>query len=339
MRFSLRQMGRYARMPAAGIMALGTALAALSCQGGYQVRVESLTIGMESTAVNSLVYIAQEQKYFAANGLRITIKDHYPSGAAAVDGILRGEVDIATAAELAIVRQAFAKGPVQTFGTIDMFMHMKLIARKDRGIRDISDLKGKRLGVPLKSQADFNLGRFLDLNFVDRSEIDIVDIQAPRAVSALMDGDADAVVAWQPNVMELKKRLGDNAAIWSVHNGQPIYCALVAGSAWAKEHPELVVRFLKALLQAEEYLVKDNDGAKSLLQGRLGYEDAYMNEIWPEHEFSLRLDQSLILAMEDEARWMISNNLTTEKTIPDFLDYIYEDGLKAVKPGAVNIVR
>ena len=43
--------------------------------------------------------------------------------------------------------------------------------------------------------------------------------------------------------------------------------------------------------------------------------------------------------MEDEARWMITNNLTTEKQVPNFLDYIYEDGLKAVKPEAVNIIR
>jgi NitT/TauT family transport system substrate-binding protein len=43
--------------------------------------------------------------------------------------------------------------------------------------------------------------------------------------------------------------------------------------------------------------------------------------------------------MEDEARWMIKNKLTTEKQVPDFLSYIYEDGLKAIKPEAVKIIR
>jgi hypothetical protein len=43
--------------------------------------------------------------------------------------------------------------------------------------------------------------------------------------------------------------------------------------------------------------------------------------------------------MEDEARWMIANNLTTEKQVPDFGDYIYESCLKAVKPEAVNLIR
>jgi len=64
-----------------------------------------------------------------------------------------------------------------------------------------------------------------------------------------------------------------------------------------------------------------------------------MQTIWPEHQFSLSLDQSLIAAMEDEARWMIKNNLTREKEIPDFMKFIFMDGLEAVKPEAVNIIR
>lgn len=60
--------------------------------------------------------------------------------------------------------------------------------------------------------------------------------------------------------------------------------------------------------------------------------------MWPEHQFSLTLDQSLLIAMNDEGRWMIKNNLTTEKVIPDFRNYIYTEGLEEVEPGSVNII-
>jgi hypothetical protein len=43
--------------------------------------------------------------------------------------------------------------------------------------------------------------------------------------------------------------------------------------------------------------------------------------------------------MEDETRRMIKNNLTGERTIPDLMSCIYIDGLKAIKPEAVNIIR
>jgi hypothetical protein len=36
---------------------------------------------------------------------------------------------------------------------------------------------------------------------------------------------------------------------------------------------------------------------------------------------------------------MIANKLTAEKKVPDFLDYIDRDSLKAIKPEAVNIIR
>ena len=71
----------------------------------------------------------------------------------------------------------------------------------------------------------------------------------------------------------------------------------------------------------------------------MNFDDAYLEIIWQRYQFSLSLDQSLILAMEDEAMWMIKNNLTAEKNVPNFLDYIYEDGLKAIKPEAVEIIR
>jgi NitT/TauT family transport system substrate-binding protein len=64
-----------------------------------------------------------------------------------------------------------------------------------------------------------------------------------------------------------------------------------------------------------------------------------MASVWPQHQFTLSLDQTLMVAMKDEAQWMINSNLTTEKTIPDFVNYIYVDGLKAVKPEVANIIR
>ena len=75
-----------------------------------------------------------------------------------------------------------------------------------------------------------------------------------------------------------------------------------------------------------------------MVKKRLNYSDTYIAGIWPEHQFSLSLDQSLVLAMEDEGRWMINNNLTGEKTIPDFRNYIYESGLLEIKPESVNII-
>ena len=104
-------------------------------------------------------------------------------------------------------------------------------------------------------------------------------------------------------------------------------------------HREFIKRLLSSLIQAEEYLVKHPSEAGVIIQKRLKYDDTYMAKIWPKQQSSVTLDQSLITAMEDEARWMIKNDLTKEKQVPDFGNYIYTDGLKTVKPEAVSIIR
>jgi hypothetical protein len=35
---------------------------------------------------------------------------------------------------------------------------------------------------------------------------------------------------------------------------------------------------------------------------------------------------------------MIANNMTNASNVPDLRNYIYEDGLEAVRPGSVNII-
>ena len=78
--------------------------------------------------------------------------------------------------------------------------------------------------------------------------------------------------------------------------------------------------------------------AKAILQKRYHYSDEYISRVWPEQQFSLSLDQSLITAMEDESRWMIANKMTNATNIPDLRNYIYKDGLEAIRPGSVNII-
>jgi len=315
-----------------------TVFGAWSCRGGYSGKVESITIGMDSTAVNSLIYIAEGRGYFSENGLNVTVKE-YASGKAAVDGMLRDEVEIATAAEFVIVGEAFKKESIRALANIDKFLHIYLIGRRDRGVGSVSDLKGKRIGVTLKTAAEFYLGRFLDLHGMNMRQVTLVDVSPPQSVDALVKGDVDAVIAWQPNVKAIEDRLGSGIVKWGAQKGQAAYCMVIGRGEWVAQHPEVIKRFSTALVQAENYNASHPAQAKAIVQKRLHYDDSYMAEVQSEHQFSVSLDQSLILAMEDEARWMIKNNFTSEKTIPDFLNYIYVDGLKAVKPEAVNIIR
>jgi NitT/TauT family transport system substrate-binding protein len=247
------------------------------------------------------------------------------------------EANISLSPESAIITEAFKKENISVIASIDKYETVYLIGRKDHGIENVSDLDGKKIGVPWKTM-EFYLGRFLDLHGIGQQGVAVVNVQPSQAEEAITNGSVDAIILPLDYVDSVKKQLGSNFIIWSAQSSQLGYSVMACRNDWVTSHPESINRLLKSLAQAEEYTINHPDVAKAIVQKRLNYSDAFMATAWPKHQYSLSLDQSLILAMEDEARWMIKNNFTTEKTIPNFRNYIYTKGLGAVKPESVNLI-
>ena len=319
--------------------ALLTVFGSWSCsKSNYSGKVETVIIGATPIELNALIYVADEQKFFTNNGVRVVFKD-YDTGVAAVDGLLKGEADIALTTEFVIVGKLLQKQAVLDLVTIDKSMLFYIIARADRGIKTTTDLKGKRIGVPRQTITEFYLGRMLELNGMRLQQVTMVDTKASDPAGTIAGGDVDAIVTWEPHVTQIRQQMGNTVIIWPAQSGQVSFWSVASTPGWIKQHPDLVNRFLRSLAPAEGYIIQHPVEAKKILQKRLKLDDTYIATVWSQNQFSLSLDQSLILAMEDEARWMIKNNLTTEKHIPDFTNYIYIDGLKALKPEVVKIIR
>jgi NitT/TauT family transport system substrate-binding protein len=311
----------------------------LSCsQGTYSGPPESITLGYTPSEAAGLLYVAEERGFFTANGVKI-IQRIYNTGAEAMEALIKGEVKIAGMSESAFVGKAFAKREVSIYANLDRLEWVYLIALKDRGIQTVADLKGKRIGLPRRTIAEFYLGRTLELNGMSMQDVKVVETSPPASLTAMTSGGLDAVVVWNPIAYQIRQQMTDRMMLLRVQSNQPAYAVAVARNDWLAAHKEVIKRSLKAIAQAEQYIINHPGEAKAIIQKRMNYDVAFMDSVWPENQFSLSLDQSLIAAMEDEARWMIKNNLTKEKQVPDFMNYIYVDGLKAVKPEAVNIIR
>jgi len=319
------------------IALLAILLSAAACSASGK-DTEAVTVAQAQFESTALLCIALDQQLFSRHGLDVsTLK--YDTGVGALEAVLDGSADIAVGpAEFPLVRSAFENKQIRAFAIIDRAEFIYLIGRKDHGITDIADLKGKMVGAAPGTIAEFYLGRLLTLNGMHASDIRLVKL-ATRSewVNAIVDGDVDAVVVAEPQAGLIRRQLGPNAAAWSAQSSQPQYILAIASQDWISRHPERIRRFLTALAAAEEYLIRYPLEARTIVQEQFNLEASYMDSVWEQNQFSLFLDQALILAMEDEARWMIQNNLTPKTQIPDFGAYIYTDGLKAVKPLSVRI--
>lgn len=301
--------------------------------------VESITFGTVLLEPSLPLFVAEDQGFFVQNGLDVTFKI-YDVGLNAATGLVNGEVDMASpVAEYVMVGKIFDHKNIQAIASIDEVDYAFVIGRKDHGIERVSDLKGKKIGVVRGTILEFQLGRFLELNGVNPADVTLVPGKLPESANAILNGDVNAVMSIPPFTASIQEQLGSTAVAWSAQNSQPFYSLILADRDWITQHPKLVERFLMAMRQAEEFIITHPDEAKAILRKKLNFSDDEIARVWSQNEFSLSLGQSLILAMEDEARWMMKNNLTSETTMPHFLDALYLDGLEVVKPEAVNIIR
>ena len=286
-----------------------------------------------------LFWIAQDKGFFTQNGLNVS-SHKYDTGVGSLNAMLKGEADISVgSAEFPLVGRALQNEKIKTIGSLDKIDFIYLIGRRDRGINSISDLAGKRVGTTIGSVSEFYLGRLLDLNGLNMQNITLVDVRTPIDwVNAVVNGTIDAVVTAQPYANSAKDALGDNAFVWKAQSNQPQFALMISTDEWIRAHPDLINSFLESLLQAEKFVNDYPSQAKAIVKEHMNFTETYIETVWKQNQYGLSLDQSLIVAMEGEARWMINNNLTNATLVPNFTNYIYFDGLRTIKPEAVNVI-
>lgn len=281
--------------------------------------------------------IAEENGYFRDNGLNAQV-DEYDSGATSMAALLSGKADFAIAADFVGVTNYFSRKDLRILTTVSDQDVWQVVADKSRGISTPADLKGKKIGVTRKTSGEYYLGRFLAFNGMGLKDVKIVDLAPPQMVEQLEGGQLDAVVIFEPNGYLLKQKMGDEAIEWSAQMNQRTTGLAYATASYIEAHPDLVRMYLQALLKAERYAGAHPREAQALVARSLGYDEAYMSYIWTKIDFKTGLHQDLLLAMEDEARWLIDNRLTDQTQVPNYLDAISFDGLEAVEPGSVTII-
>ncbi|MGO8806547.1 MAG: ABC transporter substrate-binding protein [Candidatus Bathyarchaeia archaeon] len=303
----------------------------------YTGKVETITFGDLGVDSSELIYVAQNQHFFQQNGINFVIKT-FETSTEADNAVLTSQADLATSGEYTEVTNAFANDNISVIANIDKYQGVYLIANKGHGIESVTDLVGKTIGVVFQSLKEYYLGSFLDVNGLSLSNVTLVNVQPSQWVSSIANGTVDAVVVSQNYISQVQAALPNNTIVWQVQGEQLAYALIYGQTSWITQNSDLVNRFLKSLVEAQNFVIQNPTSAKAVLQTRFNYTAAYLAQDWPNHQFSLSLDDSLILALEEEARWAISNNLVSGKTVPNFVNYIYINGLESVDSGSVDII-
>ena len=319
------------------ILTVGCTWYLQSLQVQHTKPMEDITIDPSPTTASTLLLVASDQGYFAQHGLHVTFK-RTPSGSILMQDILDHKIDFGYVNEYSLSEPALYNKPIRVIGTLSESDTIYLVGRKDKGIMQIKDLEGKRIGVSKNSIGEYFLDRFLTLHGLSSGNITITYLQPASLVDALKRGDIDVAVSFEPYVYQMRQDMGENVTVWPANLGQHAHFSLVGNEVSLQEHPGIVEAVLASVLQAETYVNSHPEEAKKVAQKITNFTDDYRDQEWENHHFAVTLSQSLITSMEDEARWRVRKNLTNATDVPDFSDYIYRDTLVRLKPDAVTLL-
>lgn len=296
-----------------------------------------LSVGLESLA--ALALIAHEAGYFEHQGLALSATG-FPSGRLALGALLKGDVDLAVCADTPFVLESFSRRDlrlVAIIGTSDN--ELKLVAHPDSGIREVADLRGRRVATQKGSSLHFFLHLALLKHGLSERDVELT-FAAPDALPGLLrEKRVDAVALREPLISRDLSASGNPPVVLQEPGLFVKYYGVVTTAGFVVKSADTLARFIKALVDAEELADADNGRASRIVSQRLSLPDEVYQPVWRTLDLRVSLPQSVLLDLEDQARWAVSSKLVEAGSIPNYLDLIHDATLRALKPAAVSIIR
>ena len=298
-----------------------------------------LTLGLALQPTGTLALVAADRGHFAAAGLTVQVTA-CPSGQRAMEALLKGEVAIATTAEVPIVINSFARPDLRVFASLAVMANdAQLVARRDRGVATPGELRGKRIGTQRASAVHYFLHLFLLRHGLLTSDVELVFLPAEQLPAALAAGQVDAISMREPYVSQAIAALGDQAVVFTEPELYWRTEHIVTTTALATAQPELLRRVVRALLRAEADVARAPAAAAAVVADRLGVPAAVLRPTWRGAQWRVTLDQSLLNTFEDEAAWARRASLVTGEGPANFLVLLEPGPLLQEHPEAVTLIR
>jgi sulfonate transport system substrate-binding protein len=313
------------------LLAVAAGIAGCSRKTASPASIEKVTIAFTKQAISLPLFVAEAKGFFAHEGLQVTMQP-YVLGKDAFEATLKGRADFSTVAETPLMFAGLKSERFFIVATIADACEMQITARKSRGIAQPRDLQGKIVGVTNGTTSEYFLQALLTLYRIPADRVRTVNLSQDKMTDALVNGEIDAASAWPPYSLIQEQKLGNDFAVLSDTYIFRVFWNIAAEQEFVKQHPETVKKLLRALLQAQRYILENHADAQKIATEYVGHEESFAD-----YNFDLRLDRGLLRVLEDQARWAINRRLTDRREVPKYLDFVYPDALQAVAPESVSL--
>jgi ABC-type nitrate/sulfonate/bicarbonate transport system substrate-binding protein len=210
---------------------------------------EKVKFGLAMQESSGLAMIANAKGFFAAENLEVDITPYASGKRALEEGLFGSREEIVTTAEVPIALGSFERSDFRVVASINETDNFsRIVGNKQEGVLTPSDLRGKKLGIQPISATHFFLHLFLLEHGIDETEVNFIYLKSEELPDALKEGKVAAASLREPQLTLTKQKLGSDAAVFFSEGLYTQFEALVANERLIRERPEVITRFLKALL-------------------------------------------------------------------------------------------
>jgi NitT/TauT family transport system substrate-binding protein len=231
----------------AALAALVVGLAVTAAQA------EKIRIFAGSSPVFAPVFVADQQGFFAQEGLDVTVRP-FTSGAEATEGFRAGAAEFLVASDVPLL-YLLAGGDTAMLAQFSANTDMLLIV----GPKELSGpqaLKGKKVGLVTKSASEYLLNNYLERANLTLADVERVSLAPFDQVPAIVRGDVFALSSWKPFDKKIAELSGGKYGIisWNGQEDYVLFSGIVAKSDFIKKHPDATLKVVRALAKAAKWL-------------------------------------------------------------------------------------
>lgn len=248
---------------------LATAIPVTGARAADKVRVAVATVYVPFAPI----FVAEELGFYKEKQLEVEATV-YRGGGPAQEAMAAGAADILTNSPMGAAL-AISKGIKQKIvaagGTVTPG-GWHVIVRKDAGIKSMAELAGKKVGVSGKGSTSdfFALWAAKNANVT----VQTIPLGGNGLLPALKNNQVDAIVLWPAFSFRALKdaTLVDLLDLGKVM-GPVVPDSIVASEEMIEKRPDVLKRYLQALLKAVDYMKKNEDYTKKFLAKYAGESD------------------------------------------------------------------
>ncbi len=289
---------------AARVAVAATVLAVAACSRRPPRPAERLVLADLRQPATSLTFVAQAMGCFRREGLVVEERT-FDAGRDAIVLLAKGEADVAIAFETPTVRQYLEDGRVRALATLHTSTrNSRVIARRDRGIATVGDLRGKRIGASLGTNTEFLVSTLLTFGGIAPSDVTVVDVPPAAGPGELAAGRLDAVALWDPHAGRAAAVLGEDAVVLQTDLYTEFSLVATRADVVASRRPALLA-LLRGLACAERATQERPREAFEAVRAKLPERsEAEIRAALARVSRGISLDDVLLTVLRREGEWL-----------------------------------